>query len=52
MVEGVQFDFHVGPRNWNWGYPKSCCLYVGCVLLAGLPCLASMGKQAPSLAET
>ena len=26
-------------NNWNRGYPKSCCLSVGYVLLAGLPCL-------------
>ena len=23
-------------NNWNRGYPKSCCLYVGYILLAGL----------------
>ena len=28
------------PNDWRGGYPKSCCLYVGYVLLAGLPCLA------------
>ena len=35
-----------------WGYPKSCCLSVGYVLLAGLLCLASVGEEAPSLAVT
>ena len=39
-------------NNWSGGYPKSCCLYVGYVLLAGLPCLASVGEEVPSLAET
>ena len=38
--------------NWNEGYPKGCCLYVGYVLLAGLPCLVSVGEEAPSFAET
>jgi hypothetical protein len=39
-------------NNWNGNYPQSCYLYVGCVLLAGLPCLASMGEEVPSLTET
>jgi hypothetical protein len=37
--------------NWNSGYPKSWSLYVGYVLLAGLPCMASVGEDVPSLAE-
>ena len=32
-------------------YPKSCCLYVGYVLLPGLPFLASVGENVPSLAD-
>jgi hypothetical protein len=28
-------------------YPKSCCLYVGYVLLTGLPHLASVGEEMP-----
>jgi hypothetical protein len=39
-------------NNWNRGYSKSCCLYEGYVLLAGLPCLASVGEEAPSLSQT
>ena len=39
-------------NNWSRDCPQSCCLYVGYVLLAGLPCLASVGEEAPSLAET
>ena len=35
------------PNDWSGGYPKSCCLYVGYVLLAGLPCLASVGEEEP-----
>jgi hypothetical protein len=38
-------------NNLNGGYPNSC-LYVGYVLLAGLPCLASVGEEVPSLPET
>ena len=36
-VTDVQLDLHVGSENWNGRYPKSCCLYVGYVLLAGVP---------------
>jgi hypothetical protein len=32
-------------NKWSRGYPKSCCLYMGCVLLAGLHCLALMGED-------
>ena len=38
--------------NWNGCYPKSCCLSVGYILLAGLSCLASVGEDAPSPAKT
>ena len=38
-------------NNWNGGYPKSCCLFVGYVLLVGLPCVASVGEEGPSLAD-
>jgi hypothetical protein len=38
--------------DWNEGYPKSYCLYMGYVGLAGLPCLASVGGKATSLADT
>ena len=31
---------------------KSCCVYMQCVLLAGLPCLALVGEEAPSFTET
>jgi hypothetical protein len=42
---------------WVWnnctrGYPKSCCLYEGYVLLAGLLFLASVEENASRLAET
>ena len=32
-------------------FPRSCCLYLGYVLPAKLPCLASVGKKVPSLTE-
>jgi hypothetical protein len=38
-------------NNWSGGYSKGSCLYVGHVLLAGLPCLALVGGDAPSLTE-
>lgn len=34
------------------GYPRSCCLIVGYVLVDGLPCLASVGEDEPSSTET
>ena len=48
----MKLGLHVGPKQLELGYPKSCCLHVGYVLLAGLPCLASVGEEAPSLAKT
>jgi hypothetical protein len=47
-VVDVQLDFYVGPEHLERG----CCLYLGYVLVAGLPCLASVGEEAPSLTET
>ena len=44
-VTDVQLGLHES-------YSKSCCLYVGYVLLAGLPCLASVGEEVASLTET
>jgi len=48
----MQLGLHVGPKQQEWGYPKICCLFVGYVLLAGLPCLASVGEEEPRLTET
>lgn len=43
----------MGHKQLEWGaVPKICCLYVGYVLLAGVPCLSSGGEEAPSLIET
>lgn len=39
-------------NNWSRVYPKSYCLHVGYDLLAGLPCLALVGKDVPSPAKT
>ena len=41
----ARLGLHVGPKQLEWG------LSVGYVL-AGLPCLASVGEDAPSPAET
>jgi hypothetical protein len=46
------YGFHAGPEKLEWGLSKSCCLKVGCALLAGLPCLASVGENVPSPEET
>jgi hypothetical protein len=43
------------PNNWSGGYPKSCYLYMGYmgyVLLAGLPFLATVEEEVPNLEET
>ena len=36
--------------NWSRGYHKKLIPYVGAVL-AGQPCLASVGEEAPNLSE-
>jgi hypothetical protein len=41
----VQLDIHVGLSHMSRSYPKSCCQYVGYILLAGLPCLTSVGEE-------
>ena len=41
-VADVQLGLHMGPEQLDWIYPKSCSLYVGYVLLAGLAFLASV----------
>ena len=38
-------------NNWSGSFPSSYCLYVGYVLLSGLPCLASVEEVAPSLSR-
>jgi hypothetical protein len=40
------------PNKWSVGYPKSCCLSVGYVLLTWLLYLASVRKDVPNPAET
>ena len=32
-------------NNWSWSYPKSCCLSMRYVLLAGLPGLALVEEE-------
>ena len=48
-VADVQLGLHVGPVQLKQDYPKSCCLSVGYVLLAGLPCLATVGEDVQRL---
>ena len=50
-VADVQLGLHVGPEQLERGYPKSYCLDVGYVVLAGMPCLPLLGEEAPLLAE-
>ena len=47
----MQLGLHVGPEQLERGYPKSYCLDVGYVVLAGMPCLPLLGEEAPLLAE-
>lgn len=49
-VADMPLGLHVGPKQLEWGYPKSHCLYMGYVL-SGLPCLASV-QDILSLEET
>ena len=51
-VADVQLGLHVGLEQLERGYPKSYCLFVGYVLLAGMPCLSSLGEEVLSLIET
>ena len=44
-VSDVQFGLHVGPKQLEQDYPKSCSQCVQYVLLARLPCLASMRRK-------
>jgi hypothetical protein len=39
-------------KNWNRGYPKSCCLSMGYVLLDGLLCLASVEEDVANPADS
>jgi hypothetical protein len=52
MYQMCSLTFMWVPNNWGRGYLRSCCLYVGYVHLAGLPYLASVGKEAPGLRDT
>ena len=51
-VADVQLGLHVGPKQLDQGPSQRLFLYIGYVLLAGLPCLASVGGDAPSPKET
>jgi hypothetical protein len=45
----VQLGLHMGPKPLERGHYQKLLLYVEYILLAGLPCLASVGKEVPSL---
>ena len=42
----------MGPEQLEGAYPNGFCLHVGYVLLAELPCLASVGEDELSPDET
>ena len=48
----MQLGLHVGPEQLEQGLSQKLLPYVGYVLLAGLPCLASVGEEVPSIKET
>ena len=48
----MQLGLDVGPKQLGQGLSQKLFLEVGYVHLAGLPCLASVGEEVPSLAET
>lgn len=48
----VQLGHHVGPKQLEQGLFQKHLLPVGYDLPAELPCLISVGKDAPSPAET
>ena len=49
-VADVQLELHADSEQPEQGLAR--CLYVGYVLLAGLPCLASVGEEVPTLEDT
>ena len=52
MSHMVSSAFKRIPPNCSKGWPYSCCLSVEYVTLMELPCLASVGEDVPSSAET
>ena len=51
-VADVQLGLRVGPEQLERGSVPQTVACLGYVLLAGLPCLTSVGEDAPSLAES
>jgi len=47
----LEFGLHVGSKQQEWGLFQRLLPVWGYVLLAGLPCLASVGEDAPSLTD-
>ena len=50
-VADVQLGLPMGPEQLEQ-VPNSCCLFLRYDLLAGLPCLSSVGVDAPSFTES
>ena len=48
----MQLGLYLGPELLEWGLSQKLVCWVEFVLLAWLLCLASVGEEAPSLAET
>jgi hypothetical protein len=51
-VADMQLGLHVGPGQLERGLLQSCCLSVRYILLAELPCLASVRENGPGPAES
>ena len=51
-VINLHLGLYVGTEQLEQWLSKTCSLYVGCVLLAGLPCLTSVEEKAAALPVT
>jgi hypothetical protein len=50
-VADVQLGLHVGPEQLEMRLSQKLSPVCGYVLLAGLPCLDSVGEEAPTFSE-
>ena len=48
----MQLGLYVGPNQVDWGLSQNLLLSLEYVLLAGLPCMATVREYVPCLAET
>ena len=51
MEQMCRLVFMWAMNSWDRAYTKSSCLYIGYILLAGLPCLDSVEEEVTSLAK-